>query len=179
MSQNHIARLLERSGKGGILVAGCLDFTNLLQNRRRTTRRNLRPQFLQGFHRRVALGRGEGGVEGHHTSACQPLNQPGIRPAGQREGTQLLQSPLVNPYNDDAIVMRAGATQGETQIQSTQFDVLQKEESGAAIAPDPGVSEENQASEGHQHGQSEVYLAGRDPTQPRRPFPFGAIISGE
>src|SRR5882724_1162154 len=175
MSQHDVARLLQCSREDGVLIARGLEVSNLFQERPRCPRPDFRLEFPQGFEARVALRSGESGVEGDYanTSVREALDQPGVRFSRQGERSQLLKGPLVNTDDHDAIIVRPRTAKGETKIEGTKLDILEKQEPGATIAADTRESKEEQARERHEYSQGKIHLAGRDSTQPGRPSPFG------
>ena len=90
---------------------------------------------------------------------ARPQHQLRIRFSRQGKRSELLQSSLIDPDNDNAIIVRARSTKGKTQIQSSKLDVLEKKETGTTVAANPGKGKQEQACHGDQRGQREVDLA--------------------
>jgi hypothetical protein len=69
--------------------------------------------------------------------------------------------------------VRPRTAQSKPQVEGTQLDILKKQKPSATIAADTGKGKQEQAGKGDQHGQHEIYLAGRDLTQSSRPTSIG------
>jgi len=71
----------------------------------------------------------------------------------------VLQSVLVDANDDDAIVVGPRSAQSETHVERALLDVTNKLESGAVVATDTGVGEDEEAERGDEKRDGEIGVA--------------------
>ena len=92
MPEHDVSTVLHRRRKPRILIAGCFQFVDLGQHRRRRNRSDVSSQFIQRFRGGITFGHRKGGVKGDdpRSARVQFIHQFGVGFSGKGKRTDLL-----------------------------------------------------------------------------------------